>query len=179
VTIPRDTKDWTWVLHRACPQCGFDASELHREDIGTRLLQGARAMCAALERPGVGDRPAPAVWSPLEYACHVRDVFRVFDDRLVQLLVVEDPDLANWDQDAAALTGGYAGQDPVDVSAQLWDDAQPLAARYNGLEDTQWDRTATRSDGARFTVLSMGQYLVHDVVHHVWDLTGQPQSAAI
>jgi hypothetical protein len=22
--ITPDTKDWTWVLERACPECGFD-----------------------------------------------------------------------------------------------------------------------------------------------------------
>ena len=28
-------------------------------------------------------------------------------------------------------------------------------------------------DGSRFTVLSLGQYLVHDLVHHVHDVTGE------
>jgi hypothetical protein len=175
VMVTPDTKDWTWVLDRPCPECGFEASELHREDIGTRLLRAAKDLCSTLEQPGAHDRPAPTVWSPLEYACHARDVCRVFDDRLVQMLVADGPALANWDQDAAAVAGGYAAQDAVSVSEELWDDAQPLAARYNGLEESQWDRTATRSDGAQFTVVSIGQYLVHDLAHHVWDVTGKPQ----
>jgi hypothetical protein len=24
MTIVPDTKDWTWVLRRPCPECGFD-----------------------------------------------------------------------------------------------------------------------------------------------------------
>jgi hypothetical protein len=23
--VPPDTKDWTWVLERRCPECGFEA----------------------------------------------------------------------------------------------------------------------------------------------------------
>lgn len=30
MAIVPDTKDWTWVLERACPECGFDASSFAR-----------------------------------------------------------------------------------------------------------------------------------------------------
>ena len=33
-------------------------------------------------------------------------------------------------------------------------------------------RTGRRSDGARFTVTTLGQYLVHDPVHHLNDVAG-------
>ncbi|HEY5013683.1 MAG TPA: DinB family protein, partial [Acidimicrobiia bacterium] len=32
--ITPDTKDWTWVLERPCPECGFDASAFAREQVG-------------------------------------------------------------------------------------------------------------------------------------------------
>jgi hypothetical protein len=38
------------------------------------------------------------------------------------------------------------------------------------VPDGAWDRTGTRSDGARFTVASLGRYLLHDPVHHVGDV---------
>ena len=28
--LERDTKDWTWVLDRACGECGFDAGAFDR-----------------------------------------------------------------------------------------------------------------------------------------------------
>ena len=31
--IVPDSKDWTWVLERRCPECGFDSSALSREKI--------------------------------------------------------------------------------------------------------------------------------------------------
>jgi hypothetical protein len=27
-----------------------------------------------------------------------------------------------------------------------------------------------RSDGSEFTVLTLGQYALHDLVHHLWDV---------
>jgi hypothetical protein len=29
VTIIPDTKDWTWVLDRPCPECGLDTYFIH------------------------------------------------------------------------------------------------------------------------------------------------------
>ena len=47
-------------------------------------------------RPDVAVRPDPLVWSPLEYACHVRDVLRLFTDRAVLIRAQENPLFANW-----------------------------------------------------------------------------------
>jgi hypothetical protein len=168
-----DTKDWTWVLNQACPECGFEAAELHREDIGTRVLEAAKALRDAALAPGAVVRPLPDVWSPLEYVCHTRDACQVFDERLQLMLTVDEPGFANWDQDAAA--SGYPNQDPVAASAALWEHALVIATRFNGVDEDGWDRTGTRSNGSEFTVVTIGQYFAHDLAHHVWDLTGLAQ----
>ena len=85
-TVVPDTKDWTWVLSRPCPDCGLDASAVAGADVGAMTRANATAWQQVLQRPDVRDRPAPGVWSPLEYACHVRDVHRRFDGRLAQML---------------------------------------------------------------------------------------------
>ena len=74
-----------------------------------------------LDRTGGRGQPAPVAghWSALEYGCHVRDVFRRFDERLHLMLSETDPLFANWDQDATAVEDDYAGQDPV-VVAGSW-----------------------------------------------------------
>src|SRR3712207_8140485 len=41
------------------------------------------------------------------------------------------------------------------------------------LRADQLDRTGRRSDGSEFTVLTLLQYFLHDVIHHLWDVTGQ------
>ena len=57
-------------------------------------------------------RPSDDRWSALEYACHVRDVFRLYDRRLAMMLTDDDPDFPNWDQDVTAVEERYNEQDP-------------------------------------------------------------------
>jgi hypothetical protein len=59
------------------------------------------------------------VWSPLEYGAHVRDVYRLFDARLVQMLTEDTPSFANWDQDETAIKERYSEQDPELVADEL------------------------------------------------------------
>jgi hypothetical protein len=44
-----------------------------------------------LAHPRVTSRPSGDVWSALEYGCHVRDVFRLYDSRLEMMLEEDDP----------------------------------------------------------------------------------------
>lgn len=175
MTVTPDTKDWTWVLTRPCPECGFAAHELARDEIGPRLLAAADDLVAALALPNAAERPRPGVWSPLEYACHVRDVCRVFSGRLHRMLTEDGPAFESWDQDATALEGAYGSQDPDVVARQLRAEATTLAGAWDAVPAGAWDRPGTRSDGAAFTVLTLGRYLVHDPVHHVYDATGVAQ----
>ena len=172
--IVPDSKDWTWVLSRPCPDCGLTAADLDTAEIGDRLRAAAAAMADRLAAQDAAVRPSPAVWSPLEYACHVRDVFRLFLTRLELMLAEDDPLFANWDQDATAVTERYDAQDPAEVAAEVRAAVEPLAARFDGLSGDAWDRPGRRSDGAAFTVTTFAQYLVHDPVHHVWDVTPRP-----
>ena len=171
VIVP-DSKDWTWVLERPCPECGFDTRAWPREDVARLVRDNAARWADVLATSGVRTRPAPAVWSPLEYACHVRDVFRLYDQRLQLMLAVEDPRYPNWDQDAAAIAGGYREQDPRRVSGELAAAGEAIAARFEQVRGEAWTRPGRRSDGARFTVESFARYFVHDPVHHLYDVGG-------
>ena len=131
--------------------------------------------CAAdwqqvLLEEGVTERPREDMWSPLEYACHVRDVFRLYDARLELMLEHEDPLFENWDQDATAVAERYAEQNPEDVALELNDAAVLLADRFDTVEGIGWNRTGRRSDGAHFTIESFARYFVHDPIHHLHDV---------
>jgi hypothetical protein len=168
--IVPDTKDWTWVLEQPCPECGFAADELAGTAVGTLTRSNAAAWQQVLTRSDVRDRPAPTTWSPLEYACHVRDVHVLFDQRLTLMLAEDDPQFANWDQDETAVRERYGEQDPAVVSDELVAAAATIAARFDGVTGEQWQRTARRSDGAVFTVETFGRYFAHDYVHHLHDV---------
>jgi len=169
-----DTKDWTWVLERPCPECGLDAASVEPGAVAQRLRAAVDAWSQVLARPDVRVRPAAQVWSPLEYACHVRDVLRLYDERLRLMLEQDDPMLANWDQDETAARDAYGEQDPAAVVAQLQEAGQALVARPDGVHGADWDRPGRRSDGARFTVASFSQYVLHDVEHHLHDVAATP-----
>ena len=168
--ITPDTKDWTWVLERTCPECGFDVWSFAREEVGSLIRSIADSWREVLTLPGVGHRPSEDVWSPLEYGCHVRDVFHLYDERLEMMLQEENPLFPNWDQDETAVAQRYEAQDPVQVREEIVGAARPLAARFDGVSDAQWDRPGRRSDGATFTIETFARYLVHDPIHHLKDV---------
>ncbi len=175
MTIIPDTKDWTWVLQRPCPECGFDTQGFPVEAVPGMILANATAWQQALAGPNGPDdaraRPEPGKWSPLEYACHVRDVFRLYDQRLELMLGQDDPLFPNWDQDETAVADRYAEQDPAEVAAALRRAALAIAGRFESVTGAQWQRTGRRSDGASFTVETFARYFIHDPVHHLHDVT--------
>jgi hypothetical protein len=136
------------------------------------LMANAAAWPAQLAGPGAALRPRPDKWSALEYGCHVRDVFRLYDYRLGLMLTQDDPLYPNWDQDETALADRYDTQDPATVTAELTAAAEALAARFAAVAGEQWARLGRRGDGASFTVETFARYLMHDPVHHLYDVTG-------
>ena len=74
MSITPDSKDWTWVLERPCPECGFEAAAHDVSDLPELLEATSSSWSQALGRGDATERPRPGVWSALEYGCHVRDV---------------------------------------------------------------------------------------------------------
>ncbi|GAB2981807.1 DinB family protein [Nocardioides montaniterrae] len=170
MTITPDTKDWTWVLDRPCGECGFDPAPVGRDAIAQAIRDNAAFWQHALTLAGVEERPAPATWSPTEYACHVRDVHRIFGSRLALMLDQDDPQFANWDQDETAAAERYDLQRAEVVAVELAEAARSVAAAYDEVRGDQWGRRGRRSNGSVFTVETLGRYHLHDVIHHRWDV---------
>lgn len=168
-----DAKNWTWVLERACPECGFDSAQLEPSSVPAHLLRLGAAWSSVLSErdpDAVRARPSDDRWSPLEYGCHTRDVFRKFDERLRLMLEFHNPTFPNWDQDATAITDRYGEQDPALVAEEVKAAAAVLSRSFEALPAGSWQRTGTRSDGPAFTIESFARYLVHDPVHHLHDV---------
>jgi hypothetical protein len=170
--IAPDDKDWTWVLERPCPACGFDASGCAAGAVPGLVRENALRWGQLLDdgviHPG---RPGPAVWSPLEYACHVRDVYERYDHRIALMLAEWNPLYPNWDQDVTAVADRYEEQEPNVVVACLAAAAEALAVRLEDVPRSDQGRPGRRGDGALFTVDTIARYMIHDPIHHVWDVT--------
>jgi hypothetical protein len=170
--IGPDTKSWTWVLDQACPECGLDLSTFTGREVPTMIRDSVPRWRTVLARADVRKRPEATVWSPLEYACHARDVFRVFRTRVGLMLTEDSPVFARWDQDEAANRGHYWEEDPATVAKRLASTGEALAVAFDQVTDDGWSRVGRRSDGAQFTVDSLARYFVHDLVHHLYDVRG-------
>jgi hypothetical protein len=169
--IEPDTKDWTWVLTEPCPDCGYDAGAIRPTDVADHVRRDARDWVTRLAGPSVTARPAPGVWSVLEYGCHVRDVHRIFGERVRLMVAEDDPRFPNWDQDETALADDYPSQEPGTVADELARAAAAVADTYDSVPADAWSRRGLRSNGSEFTIATISLYHLHDIVHHAWDVT--------
>jgi len=151
--IVPDVKNWTWVLDETCPECGFAAADTAFDAVPPLAREYAGRLAATLTRPEAALRLTDSVWSPLEYAAHVRDVCRIFAYRtaIAARTVASDPRVPAFDARG--------------VSAAEAADGVPVPPADRG-------RHVRRSDGSAFTVESLARYFVHDVIHHVHDVRG-------
>lgn len=173
--IVPDRKDWTWTTRERCAECGFDASTVPAVEVPRAVVPLTEPWALVLTAPGVRERPRADRWSPLEYACHVSDVLVVFAERFRLIRSGAGGQLPDWDQDRAAVEGDYAGADPVEVGRQIPDRAAALELLLGEYADADWDTPVERSDGAEFTALGLGRYLLHDLAHHLHDVgQGRP-----
>ncbi len=185
--IVPDDKDWTWVLDRSCGECGFDPARAAFTEVPRLVRKNIQGWLQVFEGHSPEEmRTRPAVstgstteerWSPLEYAAHTRDVYRIMHGRFNLMLVLDEPHFENWDQDVTAQTQHYNRQDPEVVQRQL---IRAGTAFASAVEDTPVNdvaRRGIRSNGSEFTVRTISVYALHDPVHHLWDVTGEQFSA--
>ena len=165
--VPPETRDWTFVITEGCGECGFRPQSPERT--GQRLRATIPVWRRVLAAEASTRRPAPAVWSAVEYGCHVRDTCRLFGQRLELMLEEDDPEFANWDQDATAVEDDYFHQDPSVVAAALAVEAEATATAFDSVGPAQWSRPGRRSNGSTFTVGTFAIYFLHDIEHHVHD----------
>jgi hypothetical protein len=170
MAITPDAKDWTWVIQKQCPECGFDARAIAGTEVAARLRVNAAEWQQVLTGLDVATRPNPDRWSRLEYACHVRDICVIYRQRLDRMLSETDPMYQNWDQDETAVERHYGEQQPNTVALELDQAADAMAASLETVSGSAWERPGRRSDGASFTVDTLSRYFLHDLVHHLWDV---------
>ena len=156
-----------------CEECGFAYDSVAADGVPERL--GGLAARYADALAGVADvrrRPAPAVWSPLEYTCHVRDVLRVQRARLDLALHTDAPEFAPMGRDELAVTAAYNSQDPAAVLIALGAAADLLATAFAALAPADLDRVGLYPwpEPTARTLLWLGQHTVHEGEHHLMDI---------
>jgi hypothetical protein len=163
-----------WV----CPECGIDYGTLHPPFAINTLKSFPRRYTEALEPRGAEDheeiirtRPAPEVWSAIEYAAHVADLMEPFTTVIRRMYNEDNPDLSSefWDENEKAAADNYNEQDKDAVLARMADGVDRLVAAAESVDSHGWERMASFGWGDR-DLLTMLQNSVHEGVHHLQDI---------
>ncbi|MDO4916441.1 MAG: DinB family protein [Rothia sp. (in: high G+C Gram-positive bacteria)] len=166
--IPADTKDWTVVLRDGCAECGFRPGYAYEENISRlKALEAPILTAFNSSEMQLYVRPSAQTWAPIEYLAHIAEVCEVMMDRLQLMLVQDNPEFANWNQDAAAAEGDYINRPVGHVKRDLLTNLQHAVAEFNRVPGDLLARRGRRGDGEEFTIQTLAEYFVHDLEHHI------------
>jgi hypothetical protein len=159
--------------HERCEACGFDGSSFGDAALLSEIRSlGARwRALIATAGPALRVRPAPGVWSAIEYAAHSRDVTALHCFGVEQALTEDEPaypaiDGENLVQSAST---GYRGAEPSVVVDAIDELACRLARLAAGAPAAAWRRGLTIGDH-RMTVRRLLEHALHDSTHHLDDV---------
>ncbi|MGH3763747.1 MAG: DinB family protein [Pseudonocardiaceae bacterium] len=163
-----------------CEQCDFSYDEVRISDLpdairslGTayqsRLAAGAHD---AKEERLLRRRPAPQVWSALEYSCHFRDVLLAQRERLYLALVEDTPRIWSIYRDQRVILARYGDDRLEEVGCEVDLAASLIARAFARLDHTQWQRCCIYPYPAptQRTVAWLGRHTVHEGQHHLRDV---------
>jgi len=119
---------------------------------------------------GLRRRPAPGVWSILEYTAHTVDAVEWYDRRIRLVLSVDRPSLTGFDWDAACEDRRYVDQDPESVVVRLDVVTGGLADMLGGLGPRSWEAVGIGSDGGDRRVIDLARRACHEERHHLHDI---------
>lgn len=169
----------------ACDQCGYVYEDHGAGEIPAALRHTAREVrdrlghtlegAGGLERLRL--RPAPEVWSPLEYAGHIRDVLFTQRERFFRTLVEDNPSHNPMYRDERVQLGHYNDEDPTATGTEVTIAADLLARLMNAMDEASWARPCVYNNPnpTQVTLLWVGQHTLHEAVHHLGDIDAQLQ----
>jgi hypothetical protein len=160
-----------------CDECGYEYDLAAAEAIGPQIVGGVGDIVATMRAagPALHVRRQPAVWSPLEYGCHLRDVLLVQRERLLAARRTDRPTFDPMGRDERVEHDGYTDQNPTDVVRQLTDAAAMFANDLARLSPAEWDRRVVYRypTTAERPLRWVAVHTLHEVRHHRLDIERQ------
>lgn len=156
-----------------CRSCGISYADLDVRDATAQLAELIGAFEQAVQAVPAGvrsRRPEPSVWSPAEYACHVRDVLVTYTIRLHRARREDRPMLEPMYNDLRARRFDYQHADVPAVLDQTRAAADGLHAEIGRLRGADWDRVVTRLPGEERTARWLVRQALHELRHHTADI---------
>jgi hypothetical protein len=160
-----------------CGECGFEYDLDGASGAGSAIAAGAVEIAHEVsdQHRDVRSRRDPLTWSPLEYACHVRDVLLVQRERVFLARRVECPRPEPMGREERADYDGYDAQDPIDVARQLVDAARMFERVLARLGPNEWNRTIIYNypTPSERSLRWVAVHTLHEVRHHALDVHRQ------
>ncbi|MFE7742960.1 DinB family protein [Nocardia sp. NPDC057455] len=160
-----------------CAECGFIYDLASAADVPSLAREHAVEYADLLgaDSGKLRQRGKPEVWSPLEYACHVRDVLLAQRERVLAARRSDNPTATAMGRDERVEHDGYAEQNPADVARQIRDAAQLFANVLERLGDDDWERTLgfPYPEPAVRSLRWLAMHTLHELRHHLLDMHRQ------
>jgi hypothetical protein len=158
----------------ACQQCGFSYRMIASE-ILPWIPSDTNAFLdvfAQYDDTSASTRPSPDVWSPLEYACHVRDVLRIQRERILLAQREDEPAFAPMRREERVVEDRYNEQDPKVVADEIRAASAALLETLESLDDEGWARTGIYNypEPQPRTVEWIAAHTLHELLHHRVDI---------
>ena len=163
-----------------CTACGiaYPAVTVDAARAAIALLPGRYAAALrGVPEEALRRRPEPAVWSAIEYLCHVRDVYAVFTIRLHRARTETDPPLESMLNDLRARRFDYAHAELRPVVDQLRAHVTGFLAELDRVGVADWGRPVHRYPGEQRTTLWLARQAAHEGRHHLRDIGGALRTA--
>lgn len=172
-------------LASPCAECRYDYTPLGHSQIiaAVRSLAGQhRQVLASASRRRLSERSNPAIWTPLEYGCHVRDVLRFQRERVIAAQEHDRPVFESMRPDERAVEERYNTQDPLVIADEVGAAASLLAETLGALDERGWLRAGVYPwpEPYERTVAWVARWTAHELAHHLFDvhrLLGSPGPA--
>jgi len=158
--------------HEQCAACGFDGGRYDDASLLHALRRLGPRWRSLLSDAGseLRTRPAPEVWSALEYAAHSRDITALHEFGVEQALTLAEPSFPSIDDDLVdSAAVNYNGEDPDAVVDALGEHSMRLAQLADDAGPEAWSRGLTIG-ADRSEVRRMLEHALHDSLHHVDDV---------
>jgi hypothetical protein len=179
---------WQWprIQHEACPQCGYNPASFSPESLGDVALDLSarwREFLAGADDAFLRTNPEAEffVFSPIQYGAHVRDILRVYTDRMVLGIEQDSPTVPifNPSQDVFE---SYNGLDREELASDIESQARRLAEIVDNMDPSAWSRIVVNDRGVygvyTFSVAGLACNGVHEAHHHLLDAKGTLEPSA-
>ncbi len=155
-----------------CRECEFVFADVSPSILPGEIRSHAEQLAALLRSEewatSLVRRPQADVWSPLEYAAHVRDVWLNLRERVLLARVEDTPTFAPVHREERVLLARYNEQRAEDVAMQLVVAGELLAWLFDDVPTQDLNRCGVYGGQDR-TVLWIGRQALHEARHHLQD----------